>query len=188
VWFKDLNRIYILSYDFFLGIGNGFEERTELNVGSLGENPKGISINQDSVEFIWNSGASFARFGDGGSQALSSPMVMRVKSRQVTEFPLPWDESSSPYALNQFTPSVRSLSELASQDQMNRLSSSSASKASVSTRLAKAVFVGDVGVGKTSIINRFCRDIFQLEYKATIGVDYEMERFWILNVPTNLQM
>jgi predicted ATPase len=122
---------------------------------------------------------------------LGRGMVMRVKSRQVTEFPQPWDEVTTPYALNEFTPSARSLSELASQDQLMRLSSSSSSSGSrsnVSVRMAKAVFVGDVGVGKTSIINRFCRDIFELQYKATIGVDYEMERFWILNVPFNLQM
>jgi len=43
-------------------------------------------------------------------------------------------------------------------------------------------------VGKTSIINRFCRDLFESSYKATIGIDFEMERFWILNVPFNLQM
>lgn len=166
-----------------------------------GEDPNSIRINQDSVEFIWNSplssissspkasGGGESPGGSGRRRKSSVPMVMRVKSRQVTEFPLPWDETTTPYALNQFTPSARSLSELASQDQMNRLSSSSSSsRASVSTRLAKAVFVGDVGVGKTSIINRFCRDIFQFEYKATIGVDYEMERFWILNIPVNLQM
>jgi len=115
-------------------------------------------------------------------------MVMRVKSRQVAEFPLAWDESTTPYGLNEFTPSARTLSDLASQDQLNRLSSASASNSNVSVRLAKAVFVGDVGVGKTSIINRFSRNVFELEYKSTIGVDYEMERFWILNVPQNLQM
>jgi hypothetical protein len=40
------------------------------------------------------------------------------KSRQITEYPLAWDQESTPYALNQFTPSARTLSELASQDQV----------------------------------------------------------------------
>lgn len=110
---------------------------------------------------------------------------MRVKSRQVTEFPQAPDQVTSPYGLNEFTPSARSLSDdnSAVHDAAIRLKVKR-----MTVRLAKAVFVGDVGVGKTSIINRFCRDIFESSYKATIGVDYEMERFWILNVPFNLQM
>lgn len=113
---------------------------------------------------------------------------MGVKSRQVTEFPEAFDESTTPYGLNQFTPSARSLSDLNSSFNEERSSTTSFSGSKVAVRMAKAVFVGDVGVGKTSIINRFCRDVFENEYKATIGVDFEMERFWILNVPFNLQM
>jgi len=113
--------------------------------------------------------------------------MMKIKSRQVTEFPQALDPDSSPYGLNEFTPSARLLS-----DEIAHVGGGSSAlqiKAKrMTVRLAKAVFVGDVGVGKTSIINRFCRDIFELNYKATIGVDYEMERFWILNVPFNLQM
>ncbi len=113
-----------------------------------------------------------------------------MKSRQVTEFPLALDQEASPYGLNAFTPSARSLSDEISSfsSDSGPLTKSSRRAGSASVRLAKAVFVGDVGVGKTSIINRFCRDIFELNYKATIGVDYEMERFWLLNVPFNLQM
>lgn len=123
--------------------------------------------------------------------AQSSGSKMGVKSRQVTEFPVPFDQATTPYALNQFTPSARSLSDLNSTSfdgDLPRRSTQSFSKAKVSVRMAKTVFVGDVGVGKTSIINRFCRDVFENQYKATIGVDYEMERFWILNVPFNMQM
>ncbi|CAL8143730.1 unnamed protein product [Orchesella dallaii] len=69
-----------------------------------------------------------------------------------------------------------------------RTSTTSFSGSKVQVRMAKTVFVGDVGVGKTSILNRFCRDTFDDTYRATIGVDYEMERFWILNVPFNLQI
>lgn len=36
----------------------------------------------------------------------------------------------------------------------------------------KIVIVGDVGVGKTSMINRYVHDTFSYHYKSTIGVDF----------------
>uniref|UniRef100_A0A663MA32 Ras-related protein Rab-36 n=1 Tax=Athene cunicularia TaxID=194338 RepID=A0A663MA32_ATHCN len=50
------------------------------------------------------------------------------------------------------------------------------------------VVVGDLYVGKTSLINRFCKDNFDRDYKATIGVDFEIERFEISGIPYNLQI
>uniref|UniRef100_A0A8D2IPJ9 Ras-related protein Rab-36 n=1 Tax=Varanus komodoensis TaxID=61221 RepID=A0A8D2IPJ9_VARKO len=35
---------------------------------------------------------------------------------------------------------------------------------------------------------RFCKDTFDKNYKATIGVDFEMERFEVLGVPFSLQL
>lgn len=35
---------------------------------------------------------------------------------------------------------------------------------------------------------RFCHDVFDRDYKATIGVDFEVEKFSLLNVPFTLQM
>uniref|UniRef100_A0A8C0G456 Ras-related protein Rab-36 n=1 Tax=Chelonoidis abingdonii TaxID=106734 RepID=A0A8C0G456_CHEAB len=55
-------------------------------------------------------------------------------------------------------------------------------------KISKVVVVGDLYVGKTSLINRFCKDIFDRDYKATIGVDFEIERFEIAGVPYNLQI
>ncbi|XP_071301705.1 ras-related protein Rab-36 isoform X1 [Agelaius tricolor] len=55
-------------------------------------------------------------------------------------------------------------------------------------KISKVVVVGDVHVGKTSLINRFCKDNFDRDYKATIGVDFEMERFEIIGMPYNLQI
>ncbi|XP_064024924.1 ras-related protein Rab-36 isoform X2 [Pogoniulus pusillus] len=55
-------------------------------------------------------------------------------------------------------------------------------------KIAKVVVVGDLYVGKTSLINRFCKDTFDRDYKATIGVDFEMERFEILGIPFTLQI
>ncbi|EPY90119.1 ras-related protein Rab-36 [Camelus ferus] len=55
-------------------------------------------------------------------------------------------------------------------------------------RLSKVVVVGDLYVGKTSLIRRFCRNVFDRNYKATIGVDFEIERFEVAGIPYSLQM
>ncbi|PKK18045.1 RAB34, member RAS oncogene family [Columba livia] len=47
----------------------------------------------------------------------------------------------------------------------------------VGFKISKIIVVGDLTVGKTCLINRFCKDTFDKNYKATIGVDFEMERF-----------
>ena len=36
----------------------------------------------------------------------------------------------------------------------------------------KLVFLGDVAVGKTAIVNRFMNDVFNEDYQATIGIDF----------------
>ncbi|XP_008946038.1 PREDICTED: ras-related protein Rab-36 isoform X1 [Merops nubicus] len=58
----------------------------------------------------------------------------------------------------------------------------------VGLKISKVVVVGDLYVGKTSLINRFCKDNFDRDYKATIGVDFEIERFEIIGIPYNLQI
>lgn len=35
---------------------------------------------------------------------------------------------------------------------------------------------------------RFCKGFFEKNYKATIGVDFEMERFEVLGVPFSVQL
>ncbi|XP_072381188.1 ras-related protein Rab-34 [Diabrotica undecimpunctata] len=57
-----------------------------------------------------------------------------------------------------------------------------------STMMSKIIVIGDVSVGKTCLVNRFCKKIFDGNYKATIGVDFEVENFLILNVPFALQI
>uniref|UniRef100_T1ITZ7 Ras-related protein Rab-36 n=1 Tax=Strigamia maritima TaxID=126957 RepID=T1ITZ7_STRMM len=59
---------------------------------------------------------------------------------------------------------------------------------SIGLKICKAIIVGNVSVGKTSLVNRFCHQTFEKDYKATIGVDFEVERFDILQVPFNLQI
>ncbi|XP_030041633.1 ras-related protein Rab-34 isoform X1 [Microcaecilia unicolor] len=55
-------------------------------------------------------------------------------------------------------------------------------------KISKIIVVGDLSVGKTCLINRFCKNTFDKNYKATIGVDFEMERFEVLGVPFSLQL
>ncbi|XP_064531555.1 ras-related protein Rab-36 isoform X1 [Pseudopipra pipra] len=62
------------------------------------------------------------------------------------------------------------------------------STATAGLKISKVVVVGDLYVGKTSLINRFCKDNFDRDYKATIGVDFEMERFEIIGIPYHLQI
>lgn len=40
----------------------------------------------------------------------------------------------------------------------------------------KYLVVGDSGVGKTSILVRYCEDSFQTDYLSTIGVDFKIKR------------
>ncbi|XP_068419646.1 ras-related protein Rab-36 isoform X3 [Eschrichtius robustus] len=58
----------------------------------------------------------------------------------------------------------------------------------VGLKLSKVVVVGDLYVGKTSLIHRFCKNVFNRDYKATIGVDFEMERFEVAGIPFSLQI
>lgn len=43
------------------------------------------------------------------------------------------------------------------------------------TRVFKVVFVGDSGVGKTCILQRFCNEDFKPTFSATIGVDFQIK-------------
>ena len=43
----------------------------------------------------------------------------------------------------------------------------------------KYLVVGDSGVGKTSLLVRYCDDTFQTEYLTTIGVDYGVKKITI---------
>jgi Ras-related protein Rab-1A len=40
----------------------------------------------------------------------------------------------------------------------------------------KYLVVGDSGVGKTSLLVRYCEDSFQADYLSTIGVDFKIKR------------
>ncbi|KAG5324605.1 RAB34 protein, partial [Pseudoatta argentina] len=92
--------------------------------------------------------------------------------RQITDWPPPFSSETTPYNENDFGTLIRRTCE----------------NKSLTLRISKVIVIGDVAVGKTSLVNRFCHRLFDNNYKATIGVDFEVERFDILGVPFHLQI
>lgn len=45
--------------------------------------------------------------------------------------------------------------------------------------ILKTIFLGDQGVGKTSILNRFANETYENNYKATIGLDFHTKNVLI---------
>ncbi|XP_030638209.1 ras-related protein Rab-34 [Chanos chanos] len=97
------------------------------------------------------------------------------RDRVICELPLYFTKNAALHTKDGFHPTVTA----ACQEQR---------AGPVEFNVAKVIVVGDVAVGKTCLINRFCRDAFDKNYKATIGVDFEMERFEVLGVPFSLQL
>eukprot|EP00003_Mantamonas_plastica_P015068 TRINITY_DN2576_c0_g2_i1.p2 TRINITY_DN2576_c0_g2~~TRINITY_DN2576_c0_g2_i1.p2 ORF type:complete len:109 (+),score=26.96 TRINITY_DN2576_c0_g2_i1:163-489(+) len=55
--------------------------------------------------------------------------------------------------------------------------------------LFKVIIVGDAGTGKTSIVKRYVHNVFSLDYKSTIGVDFAMKVIhWDTNTIVRLQL
>jgi len=50
----------------------------------------------------------------------------------------------------------------------------------------KLIFLGDQGVGKSCILNRFMNDVFIEEYQATIGLDFQSKNVQIDNQDIHL--
>ncbi|XP_070183620.1 ras-related protein Rab-34-like, partial [Littorina saxatilis] len=97
------------------------------------------------------------------------------KDRVITQYPKPYNPNASPYNNIEFHPKVKGA---CAENRTGR----------VGLKICKAVIVGDVAVGKTCVVNRFCHNVFNRDYKATIGVDFEVEKFSVLGVPFTLQM
>lgn len=54
--------------------------------------------------------------------------------------------------------------------------------------ILKIVFVGDSGVGKTSLIQREATNIFTQEHLATIGVDFRIKTYQIGKLSVKAQL
>lgn len=55
--------------------------------------------------------------------------------------------------------------------------------------LFKVLVIGDVGVGKTSIIERYVHQVFSQHYRATVGVDFALKVLqWDINTVIRLQL
>ncbi|XP_053702555.1 ras-related protein Rab-34-like [Synchiropus splendidus] len=97
------------------------------------------------------------------------------KDRIITQLPKCFSPHAALHTRDSFHPQVTAACQVQRPD-------------SVSLNVAKVIVVGDVAVGKTCLISRFCRGAFDRNYKATIGVDFEMERFQVLGLPFSLQL
>ncbi|KAG1951380.1 ras-related protein Rab-34 [Pimephales promelas] len=97
------------------------------------------------------------------------------KDRIVDQFPKCFNKGAALNTENEFHSKVKT----ACQQQRT---------GTVGFKISKVIVVGDLAVGKTCLINRFCKNVFDKNYKATIGVDFEMERFEVLGVPFSLQL
>ncbi|XP_029051841.1 ras-related protein Rab-34 isoform X1 [Osmia bicornis bicornis] len=94
------------------------------------------------------------------------------EERQINNWPPPFSSEITLYKERNFHTVVRR----------------SCMRKCLTLKISKAIVIGDVSVGKSCLINRFCHKIFDNNYKATIGVDFEVERFDILGIPFHLQI
>ncbi|XP_034033316.1 ras-related protein Rab-34-like [Thalassophryne amazonica] len=97
------------------------------------------------------------------------------KDRIITQFPKCFSPNAALQTKDSFHPQVKAVCE-------------TQKTAAGSINMAKVIVVGDVAVGKTCLVSRFCKGEFYKNYKATVGVDFELERFEVLGVPFNLQL
>lgn len=126
-----------------------------------------------------------------------------ANERIINQWVYPMDSSATPYNETNFNVQVEKLC----QDEINQLqsmetngnSSSSLGQKSAKIksnigpvrnclRIAKCNVVGDASVGKTCLINRFGYNVFDSNSKATIGVDFDVQKFSILSRPFTLQV
>lgn len=60
---------------------------------------------------------------------------------------------------------------------------------SVTEKLFKVLVIGDLGVGKSSIILQYCKKRFDEEYKSTLGVDFVLKTLeWDEKTVVRLQL
>ncbi|XP_071541563.1 ras-related protein Rab-34 [Panulirus ornatus] len=97
------------------------------------------------------------------------------KDRIIASLPPPFIRQASPHLNDDFDEAVK-----------NAANSNRTLQAGL--KISKLIILGDVAIGKTCLVNRLCHQVFDANYKATIGVDFEVERFDVLGIPYNLQI
>ena len=55
-------------------------------------------------------------------------------------------------------------------------------------RMLKIILLGEAGVGKTCVLNRFVKNEFSKDYKATIGSDFTSTQMQVEDTNVNLQI
>lgn len=103
------------------------------------------------------------------------PMRIAGDCSGIDDFPQAYSYLDTPYSETDFPSDVR-------QACIRRQATGA------DVRAAKVIVVGDVSVGKTCLITKFCHEVYDANYKATIGVDFEVEKFLVLQVPFSLQI
>lgn len=103
---------------------------------------------------------------------MSFQSFLYKSSRIIHELPEPQHYNASPYKTENFTIETRENS-YSGKIPMNGS--------------CKVVFIGDSGVGKTTLINSFSNGNVEI-HKPTIGVDFKIENFEVLSVPFLLEI
>ena len=123
-----------------------------------------------------------------------------LKTRTINSLPLKPSTDYTPYYDLEFTPAVQEYCRNRSnhilqnghksgngKQKRNSYDSVNAPFSKI-IRSCKVVVSGDVAVGKTCLVNRFGHDIYSSSYQTTIGVDFDLQRFQILDQPYVLQI
>lgn len=125
-----------------------------------------------------------------------------ANERIINKWVYPMDSSATPYNETNFNVQVEKLcqdeiDQLQAMENNNNNSSLGQKSAKIKStfgpvrnclRIAKCNVVGDASVGKTCLINRFGYDVFDSKSKATIGVDFDVQKFSVLSRPFTLQV
>ncbi|XP_027194988.2 uncharacterized protein LOC113789625 [Dermatophagoides pteronyssinus] len=124
--------------------------------------------------------------------------------RAIDSWVYPMDSSCTPYNENDFSSQVRQVCQeevhyMLTNSTNNESSQNNQQQSPTNKlppleplrnrlRIAKCNVVGDTSVGKTCLVNRFGYDVFDSKSKATIGVDFDVQKFSILSRPFTLQI
>ena len=118
----------------------------------------------------------------------------------IENFQFPMDSALTPYNISEFSREVEEICD-AEKAFLSVLQDSSYKNANevegcvkqIKTsrsrlRVAKCIVVGDTSVGKTCLVHRLVEKTYANNFKATTGVDFEVQKYQILGRPFTLQV